>query len=109
MDYSDAITIFKETLAITINWSPYFDSLHTLEPHLDSLIGVAHHSNEQVDEHDDRDHQVEGKDHLEHLVGPLPNVVGHLQVLGSGEAEELKTKFCHVVYHLKQSCTTQDL
>ena len=88
MDYSDAITIFKETLAITINWSPYFDSLHTLEPHLDSLIGVAHHSNEQVDEHDDCDEEVGGEDHLEHLGGPGPDVVVQLEVLGAVEAEQ---------------------
>ena len=63
--------------------------------YLNPLIGVAHHSNEQVDEDNDGDQDVNGETDLEQLQGPIPNVVVHLEVLGSrqtkqGEEQALK-------------------
>jgi hypothetical protein len=55
---------------------------------LNSLIGVAHHGNEQVDEDDHCNHEVDREDDLEHLDGPLADVVGQLEVLGAGEAKQ---------------------
>ncbi len=61
------------------------------------MIGVAHHSNEQVDEDDDGDKQVDGKDDLEDDERPLgvDVALGLLQVLGlvqpkQGKEEKLK-------------------
>ncbi len=56
---------------------------------LDALVGVAHHSNEQVDEDDDRDEEVDGEDDLEHDERPLGVLVLLLlEVLRLVQAEQ---------------------
>ena len=56
--------------------------------YLNSLISIAHHSNQQVNENDNSDQQINGKEDLEHLQSPVSDMTGHLQILRSGQTEK---------------------
>ena len=46
--------------------------------YLYSLVGVAHHSNEKIDENNCSDKKIESKNNFEEFQGPIINSVGHL-------------------------------
>ena len=69
--------------------------IHT---NLDSLVGVTHHSNEQVDEDDDGDEEVNEEDDLEEDEGPVSHVVAHLEILWTSEAEQTEDEQVHRLY-----------
>ena len=48
------------------------------------LVSVAHHGNEQVDEHDGSQQEVKPKHQFEKVDGPFLNVVGKLQITRFG-------------------------
>ena len=56
--------------------------------YLNTLVGVAHHGNEEVDQDYGGDQQVESKNYLEELQSPVINAVGHFQVLWPGQTKE---------------------
>lgn len=65
--------------------------------YLNPLIGVRHHSNQEIDEDDDRHQHVNAKDNFEQIFGPIGlrlrgarNELVHLRLFGRGLAEDGK-------------------
>jgi hypothetical protein len=55
-----------------------FSFIWTIMGYLDSLVSVAHHGNEQVDEHNCSDEKIQCKDYFEKFKCPVINSVSHL-------------------------------
>lgn len=79
-----------------------FDKLKVKEYYLNPLIGVGHHSNQQVDQHNHRHQHVNAEDYFEQILHPI-GLSGfgdilylvHLRLFGcrlteDGEEEQLK-------------------